>query len=80
MQKTIIIKPLNQNNMTAVYDYSERLRLLESNGFVQKKGCITNGKYSFLYHQIDTSEITDEEFTNFINLIKSEQHETTFIL
>jgi predicted transcriptional regulator len=66
--------------MTAVYDYSERLRLLESNGFVQKKGCITNGKYSFLYHQIDTSEITDEEFTNFINLIKSEQHETTFIL
>lgn len=58
--------------MTAVYDYSERLRLLESHGFVQKKGCITNGKYSFLYHQIDTDEMTDEEFTNFINLIKSE--------
>ena len=66
------MKSLNQNNMTAVYDYSERLRLLESHGFVQKKGCITNGKYSFLYHQIDTDEITDEEFTNFINLIKSE--------
>lgn len=58
--------------MTAVYDYSERLRLLESHGFLQKKGCITNGKYSFLYHQIDTDEMTDEEFTNFINLIKSE--------
>ena len=66
------MKSLNQNNMTAVYDYSERLRLLESHGFLQKKGCITNGKYSFLYHQIDTDEMTDEEFTNFINLIKSE--------
>jgi len=58
--------------MTAIYNYSERLELLESYGFVQKKGCITNGKYSFLYHQIDTDEITNEEFTEFINLIKSE--------
>ena len=57
--------------MTAIYNYSERLELLESHGFVQKKGCITNGKYSFLYHQIDTDEMTNEEFTEFINLIKS---------
>lgn len=53
--------------------YSERLSLLESHGFVQKKGCITNGKYSFLYTQIDESEITDEQFMEFINIVKSEQ-------
>ena len=58
--------------MKAVDVYSERLNLLELNGFVQKKGCITNGKYAFLYHQIDTSEMTDEQFTEFINIIKSE--------
>ena len=53
--------------------YSERLSLLESHGFVQKKGCITNGKYAFLYHQIDESEITDEQFIKFINTVKLEQ-------
>lgn len=53
--------------------YSERLNILESHGFVQKKGCITNGKYAFLYHQIDTSEMTDEQFTEFIELLKSKQ-------
>ena len=53
--------------------YSERLNLLKSLGFVQKKGCIINEKYAFLYHQIDTSEITDKEFEDFINLVKSEQ-------
>lgn len=58
--------------MTAKYNYSERLELLESNGFVQKKGCITNSKYAFLYHQIDISEMADEQFAEFIDLIKTE--------
>lgn len=48
------------------YDYSKRLEILESIGFKQEKGCITNGKYSFLYHQIDTDEMTDEEFIEFV--------------
>lgn len=52
--------------------YSERLALLESHGFIQKKGCITNGKYSFLYHQIDESEMTKDEFIEFINVVKYE--------
>lgn len=59
--------------MSNIDKYSERLNLLESLGFVQKKGCITNEKYAFLYHQIDTSEMTDKEFEDFINLVKSEQ-------
>lgn len=59
--------------MNVIDKYSERLSLLESHGFVQKKGCITNGKYSFLYHQIDTSEMTDKQFIEFINIVKQEQ-------
>lgn len=54
-------------------NYSERLELLKSHGFVEKKGCITNGKYAFLYHQIDTSEMTDEQFIEFLSIVKSEQ-------
>ena len=53
--------------------YSERLSLLELHGFVKTKGCITNGKYSFLYTKIDESDITDEQFMDFINIVKSEQ-------
>lgn len=61
--------------MTLIVDtYSKRLELLELHGFIQKRGCITNGKYSFLYHQIDTSEMTDEQFTEFINIVKSESN------
>lgn len=52
--------------------YSKRLKSLEDIGFVQKRGNITNGKYSFLYHQIDTSEMTEEQFTDFINIVKLE--------
>lgn len=57
-----------------IFTYSERLELLKLHGFVEKKGCITNGKYAFLYHQIDTSFFKNEEFTEFINLIKQENN------
>lgn len=50
--------------------YSERLSLLMANGFEQKRGCITDGRYAFLYHQIDESEMSDKEFDEFITLIK----------
>jgi predicted transcriptional regulator len=50
--------------------YSERLQVLESLGFIKEKGCITNGTYAFLYHQIDTSEITDEQFAEFVDVVK----------
>ena len=50
--------------------YSERLQVLESLGFIQRKGCITNGMYAFLYHQIDTSEITDKQFAEFVDVVK----------
>lgn len=53
--------------------YTKRLALLELNGFTQRKGCITNGKYSFLYYQIWESEMTDEEFEKFLELIKKEK-------
>lgn len=59
--------------MKVIDKYSERLELLKSNGFVEKKGCITNGEYAFLYHQIDTSEMADEHFIEFINIVKSKQ-------
>ena len=59
--------------MNSVDKYSERLNLLVSLGFVKKAGCIDNGKYAFLYHQIDTSEMTDGQFEDFINIVKSEQ-------
>lgn len=58
--------------MKEIDTYSERLAQLELNGFIKYKGCISNGKYSFLYHQIDTSEISDEEFEEFIELVKLE--------
>lgn len=60
--------------MKVIDKYSERLELLKSHGFIEKKGCITNGKYALLYHQIDTSEITDEQFIEFLSIVKSEQH------
>lgn len=53
--------------------YTKRLALLELNGFTQGKGCITNGKYSFLYYQIWESEMSNEEFENFLELIKKEK-------
>lgn len=58
--------------MKATCTYSYRLDVLEVNGFVQKKGCITNDKYSFLYHQIDRSEMTDDYFEKFIRRVKAE--------
>ena len=56
--------------------YSMRLETLENNGFVQKKGHITNGKYSFLYHHIDTDEMTDDQFDEFINIVKKENNDS----
>ena len=58
--------------MEYTYNYSQRLEILESIGFKQKKGHITNGKYSFLYHQFDTSYMTDNDFEEFVNIVKSE--------
>ena len=59
-----------QTIMTGLINkFSKRLIKLESIGFIQKKGCITNGVYSFLYHQIDTSEMGDKEFEEFVNII-----------
>lgn len=52
--------------------YSRRLETLEFYGFVQEKGNINNGKYAFMYHQIDTDEMTDEDFEKFINIVKQE--------
>jgi len=61
------------STMPTKITYSERLELLKSLGFKEYKGCITNQKYAFLYHEIDTSEMTDEQFTEFINLVKNEK-------
>ena len=55
--------------------YSERLEILKSLGFVEEKAGLTNGKYAFLYHQIDTSELNDEQFQDFVNLVKKEKGE-----
>lgn len=63
--------------MKEIDSYSKRLAQLELNGFIQYKGCISNGKYSFLYHQIYTSEISDEEFEEFIGLVKLEMQNPT---
>jgi hypothetical protein len=54
--------------------YSERLSTLEANGFIQQKGCITNGKYAFMYTDIDISALTDKQFKDFVKLIKSEKN------
>jgi hypothetical protein len=58
--------------MKAVSTYTHRLELLEANGFVQKKGCITNEIYSFAYHHIDTSQMTNAQFEKFMRLVKAE--------
>ena len=56
--------------------YSERLEILKSLGFVEDRVGFTNGKYAFLYHQIDTSELTDEQFQDFVDLVKKEKSES----
>lgn len=63
--------------MKEVDIYSRRLKLLEDFGFIQKNGCISNGKYAFLYHQIDIDAMTEEQFTEFINIVKLETNENT---
>lgn len=52
--------------------YTKRLQILKNYGFTERRGCITNGKYAFLYHQLDKSYMTDEQFIDFIKELKQE--------
>lgn len=54
----------------AVDIYAKRLQILKNYGFTERRGCITNGKYAFLYHQLNGSYMPEEQFIDFTKKLK----------
>jgi hypothetical protein len=46
--------------------FSKRIEDLKSRGFKETKVGMTNDKYSFLWYQIDTDEISDIEWEDYL--------------
>ncbi len=51
--------------------FDKRIAQLKKLGFTETKVGMTNGKYAFLWYQIDTDALTDEEFNAYIEEITS---------
>ena len=59
----------NQNRMVINMDFSQRVEVLKKIGFTETKVGMTNGKYAFLWYQIDTDEMSNEVFQEYIESI-----------
>lgn len=50
-------------------DFSQRVEALKKLGFTETKVGMTNGKYAFLWYQIDTDAMSNEQFKEYIESI-----------
>jgi hypothetical protein len=46
--------------------FSKRIEDLKSRGFKETKVGMTNDKYAFLWYQIDTDEISDSDWADYL--------------
>ena len=51
-------------------DFSQRIEALKKLGFTETKVGMTNGKYAFLWYQIDTDAMSNEQFKEYIEFRK----------
>ncbi len=49
--------------------FSERIEDLKSQGFKETKVGMTNGKYAFLWYQIDEDAMSDSEWKEYIEAL-----------
>ena len=53
--------------------FNKRIEDLKSRGFTETRVGMTNGKYAFLWYQIDTDAMSDKDWNEYITVLDKEK-------